>query len=78
VGDRGNRKTVREQSSSRLEGCLRRERGRITHRRRHVRDQEAVRGKIDAPVPLMLRGLPEEDAPIKVRGEIVGSDYREV
>jgi hypothetical protein len=42
------------------------------------RDQEAVRGKIDAPVPLMLRGLPEEDAPTKVRGEIVGSDYREV
>jgi hypothetical protein len=35
-----------------------------------------VRGEIETPVPLMLRGAPKEDTSTGARGELMGSDGR--
>jgi hypothetical protein len=41
-------------------------------------DQYAVRGKIEAAIPLMLRGIAKEDTVTGARGELMGSGAREV
>ena len=41
-------------------------------------DQQAVRGEIEEPIPLMLRGVAEEDKPIGVWGKLMGSGGRKV
>jgi hypothetical protein len=41
-------------------------------------DQHAVHGEIETPVPLVLRGVPKEDTPTGVRGELMGSSGRGV
>jgi hypothetical protein len=43
-----------------------------------TRDQQAVRGEIKAPVPLMLKGIAKEDTLTIAEGELMGSSGREV
>jgi hypothetical protein len=37
-----------------------------------VRDEDPTGGKVKAPVPLMIRGVPEEDTESGVRVQLVG------
>jgi hypothetical protein len=41
-------------------------------------DQQAVRGEIETPVPLVIRGVPKKDTPTGARGELMGSSGRSV
>jgi hypothetical protein len=41
-------------------------------------DYRVVHGKIEAPIPLMLRGVGKEDTSIRTAIELVGSGDREV
>jgi hypothetical protein len=43
-----------------------------------ARDNDAVRGKVKTSVPLVLRGVAEEDTLRRAWSEFVGSDGREV
>jgi hypothetical protein len=43
-----------------------------------TRDNDAARGKVKTLVPLVLRGVAEEDTPERAWSEFVGSDGREV
>jgi hypothetical protein len=36
-------------------------------------DQQAVRGEVEPPVPLVLKGVPKKDTPTGVRGELMRS-----
>jgi hypothetical protein len=38
-----------------------------------TRDEDPTRGKIIAPVPLVIRGVPEEDTESRTRCQLVGS-----
>jgi hypothetical protein len=43
-----------------------------------ARDEDATRGKIIAPVPLVVRGVPEEDTESRTGCQLVGSSGRGV
>jgi hypothetical protein len=40
-------------------------------------DQHVIHGKIEAPIPLMLRGVPKESALTGAKGELMRSGSRE-
>jgi hypothetical protein len=39
-----------------------------------ARDEDPARGKVEAPVPLMIRGVPEEDTESRPGSQLVRSD----